>query len=45
MIPDQGRWRDYLRKALRSPVVIFALGFAVIAAVGAPLFALSDMIP
>ena len=38
------RWRHLLREALKSPVVIFALAVAVIGAVGAPLFALGDVI-
>jgi hypothetical protein len=33
-----------LRQVLRTPMVIFALVFAVIAAIGAPLFALGDII-
>jgi len=37
-------WPRYVRQALRSPIVIFALASALIAAVGAPLFALSDVI-
>jgi len=37
-------WRDYFREALKSPIVIFALCFTVVAAIGAPLFALSDVI-
>jgi hypothetical protein len=35
---------SHLREALRSPMVIFALAVALIAAVGAPLFAVSDLI-
>jgi hypothetical protein len=38
------RWRQYFRDALKSPIVIFALASAVIAAIGAPFFALSDSI-
>ena len=38
------RWREYFREALRSPIVILALASAVIGAIGAPLFALSDKI-
>jgi len=34
-----------VRETLRSPIVIFALACAVIAAIGAPLFALSDVMP
>ena len=37
-------WPHYVREALRSPIVIFALASALIAAVGAPLFALNDVI-
>jgi hypothetical protein len=35
---------DYFRKALKTPLVVFALAFGVITAIGAPLFALSDVI-
>jgi hypothetical protein len=35
---------NYCRQALKRPMVIFALGFAVVAAIGAPLFALGDVI-
>ena len=37
-------WGNYLRQALKSPIVIFALAFGVIVAIGAPLFALGDLI-
>jgi len=37
-------WREYFREALRSPIVILALLSGVVAAIGAPLFALSDKI-
>jgi hypothetical protein len=37
-------WREYFREALKSPIVIFALASAAIAAIAAPLFALSDLI-
>jgi hypothetical protein len=37
-------WRRQLAQASKEPIVIFALAFAAVAAVGAPLFALSDMI-
>jgi len=37
-------WREYFRDALKSPIVMFALMCAVVAAIGAPLFALSDKI-
>jgi hypothetical protein len=43
-MPPAASWRDYVRRALKSPIVIFALAFAVIAAIGAPFFALSDKI-
>jgi hypothetical protein len=38
------RFRDYFRAALKSPIVLFALGSMILAAIGAPLFALSDSI-
>jgi hypothetical protein len=34
-----------VRDVLKSPIVIFALVCALIAAIGAPLFALGDIIP
>jgi hypothetical protein len=44
VIPDQGSWRRHLKEVLKSPIVNCALACAVLAAVGAPLFALSDLI-
>jgi len=38
------RWRHLFREALKSPMVIFALTWLVVAAIGAPLFALSDIL-
>jgi hypothetical protein len=42
LIANQTAWRRHMREALKSPIVIFALGFAIVAAVAAPLFALSQ---
>jgi hypothetical protein len=41
---DAVGWSAYLREAFGSPIVIFALAFALIAAIGAPIFALADKI-
>jgi hypothetical protein len=44
MKPPDKDWQNHFRETLKSPLVLFALACAIIAAIGAPLFALSDVI-
>ena len=44
MKPRSDGWRGYFRETLKSPIVIFALASAAVVAIGAPLFALGDVI-
>jgi hypothetical protein len=44
MTPGHNDWRHYFHEAMKSPLVVFALAFALVTAVGAPLFALSDVV-